>query len=235
MKSLGYWQLRPYIIRPTCYSAVSGGESIIRLSLGKLCYWLTFCKWSNGLKYPLLVICPCAINNCCSTGRTNDQSIMNASSCGVVVIFCILGRFLGLTKFILEDQEYQSRVLVPWGGYYVDTITLFVIVLFIVEVFFCGGSGSLARWIPFAALRFHAVLILPYIWIRNGIVSPGEENKSPKQSNVVFDILGGSRGSGENRVVKRRVHHNIPLPDECYNNITGITSLMLLLVLMLLH
>ena len=30
-----YWQVRPYI-RPTCYPAVSGGESVIRLSLGKL-------------------------------------------------------------------------------------------------------------------------------------------------------------------------------------------------------
>ena len=35
MKPLGYWQVRPYI-RPTWYPAVSGGESVIRLSLGKL-------------------------------------------------------------------------------------------------------------------------------------------------------------------------------------------------------
>ena len=32
-----YWQVRPYIIRPTCYPAVSGGKkSVIRLSLSKL-------------------------------------------------------------------------------------------------------------------------------------------------------------------------------------------------------
>ena len=35
MKRLGYLQVRP-CIRPTCYPAVSGGESVIRLSLGKL-------------------------------------------------------------------------------------------------------------------------------------------------------------------------------------------------------
>ena len=35
MKPLGYRQARPYI-RPTCYPAVSGGGSVIRLSLGKL-------------------------------------------------------------------------------------------------------------------------------------------------------------------------------------------------------
>ena len=35
MKRLGYWQVRPNI-RPTCYPAVSGGKSVIRLSLGKL-------------------------------------------------------------------------------------------------------------------------------------------------------------------------------------------------------
>ena len=37
-------------MRPTWYPAVLGGESVIRLSLGKLhMYWLAFCKWSNGL------------------------------------------------------------------------------------------------------------------------------------------------------------------------------------------
>ena len=36
MKLLGYnWQVRPYI-RPTYYPAVSGGEGVVRLSLGKL-------------------------------------------------------------------------------------------------------------------------------------------------------------------------------------------------------
>ena len=35
MKPLGYRQARPYI-RPTGYPAVSGGKSIVKLSLGKL-------------------------------------------------------------------------------------------------------------------------------------------------------------------------------------------------------
>ena len=35
-KPLGYRQVRPYNIRPICYPAVSGGESVIWLSLGKL-------------------------------------------------------------------------------------------------------------------------------------------------------------------------------------------------------
>ena len=35
MKQLGYWQVCPYT-RPTCYPAVSGGESVIRRTLGKL-------------------------------------------------------------------------------------------------------------------------------------------------------------------------------------------------------
>ena len=38
----------PVYIRLTWYPAVSGGKSVIRLSLVKL-FWLSFCEWSNGL------------------------------------------------------------------------------------------------------------------------------------------------------------------------------------------
>ena len=50
MKPLGCRQVRPYI-RPTCYPAVSGGESVIRLILGKLLLvnlsQVQVVKWTN--------------------------------------------------------------------------------------------------------------------------------------------------------------------------------------------
>ena len=52
MKRLGYCQVRPYI-RPTCYPAVSGGESVTRLSLGKLLVnLLQVVKRTNTLLIP---------------------------------------------------------------------------------------------------------------------------------------------------------------------------------------
>ena len=52
MKPLGYGQVRPHI-RPTCYPAVSGGESVVRLSLGKLLVnLLQVVKRTNTLLIP---------------------------------------------------------------------------------------------------------------------------------------------------------------------------------------
>ena len=47
MEPRRYWHVRPYI-RPTCYPAVSGEESVIRLSLGrKLVNLLPVVKQTN--------------------------------------------------------------------------------------------------------------------------------------------------------------------------------------------
>ena len=52
LEPLGFLQVHPYI-RPACYPAVSGVESVIRLRLGKLLVNLVqVVKWTNTTLIP---------------------------------------------------------------------------------------------------------------------------------------------------------------------------------------